>query len=73
VILAPDSYGIALRGLRSVAKIGDRIALVLTVEHADGSQQDLSVIAKFESVRRSTTSDTRTRISGGARASAQLG
>jgi copper(I)-binding protein len=46
VLLAPDAVRLVLRGLAHPLKIGERVALVLTIETADGSRQEISVNAE---------------------------
>jgi copper(I)-binding protein len=46
VKLAPGAYRIALARLNRPLKLGDRVGLVLTVEAADGSRQDVPVSAE---------------------------
>lgn len=55
VLLAPGAYRLALPSLRRPMKLGDRVPLVLTVEAADGSRQEISVNAEVR--RRSPTDD----------------
>lgn len=57
VRLAPGAYRIALPALGGPLKAGDRVALVLTIEIADGSRQDIPVSAEVR--RRSPTDDHR--------------
>jgi copper(I)-binding protein len=46
VALAPGKYRIALRHLARTLKVGDRVALTLTIQAADGSRQDIPVDAE---------------------------
>jgi copper(I)-binding protein len=46
VTLAPDGYRIALRRLARTLKVGDRVQLTLTIEAADGTQQEVGVNAE---------------------------
>jgi copper(I)-binding protein len=46
VLLAPDSVHLVLRGLAHPLRIGERVPLVLTIETADGSRQQISVNAE---------------------------
>jgi copper(I)-binding protein len=46
VKLAPDGYRVALDGLRHAIKLGDHVAFTLTIEHADGSRQDIPTTAE---------------------------
>jgi copper(I)-binding protein len=43
VALAPGNYRIALLRLNRTLKLGDRVALTLTIERADGSRQEIAV------------------------------
>lgn len=55
VHLAPGAYRLALPNLERPLKIGDRVPVVLTVEAADGSRQEIPVNAEVR--RRSPTDD----------------
>jgi len=55
VKLAPGAFRIALANLDHPLKLGDRVALVLTIETADGGRQE--VPANAEVRRRSPTDD----------------
>lgn len=46
VALAPGHYRLVLSRLARTLKLGDRVALTLTIEAADGSRQDVSVNAE---------------------------
>jgi periplasmic copper chaperone A len=46
VALAPDSYRLVLSRLRRTLKVGERVPLTLTIEHADGSREDIGVNAE---------------------------
>jgi periplasmic copper chaperone A len=46
VALAPGKYRIALTHLLRTLKVGDRVAMQLTIELADGSRQDIPVNAE---------------------------
>jgi copper(I)-binding protein len=54
VKLAPGGYRFALAGLDRSLKLGDRVALVLIVEAADGSRQEIPANAE---VRRHSVTD----------------
>ena len=43
VALAPGKYRVALLRLNRTLKLGDRVWLTLTIEHADGSRQEIAV------------------------------
>jgi copper(I)-binding protein len=55
VMLAPGGDRFVLAGLERPLKLGDRIALVLTIKDADGSRQEIRVNAEVR--RRSPTDD----------------
>ena len=46
VALSPGKDRLAITGLNQNAKLGDRIALTLTIEAADGTRQDIAVLAE---------------------------
>jgi copper(I)-binding protein len=46
VVLAPDTYHLVLRGLAHPLNAGDRVPLVLTIELANGTRQEISVNAE---------------------------
>jgi copper(I)-binding protein len=46
VTLAPGAYRIGLLRLNHPLKLGDRVGMVLTIEMADGSRQDIPVTAE---------------------------
>ncbi len=46
VLLAPDSVHLVLRGLAHPLRTGERVPLVLMIETADGSRQQISVNAE---------------------------
>jgi VCBS repeat-containing protein len=46
VALAPGKYRITLRHLARTLKVGDRVALTLTIQAADGSHEDIPVDAE---------------------------
>jgi periplasmic copper chaperone A len=46
VALAPGQYRLVLSRLARTLKLGDRVALTLTIEAADGSRQDVGVDAE---------------------------
>ena len=54
VKLAAGGYRVALADLTRSLKLGDRVALVLVIEAADGSRQEISADAE---VRRRSPSD----------------
>lgn len=55
VRLAPGAFRIALANLDRSLQLGDRVGLVLTVEAADGSRQEIPASAEVR--RRSPTDD----------------
>jgi len=57
VLLAPGANRVALPSLNRTLKLGDRVPLVLTVEAADGSRQEIPVNAEVR--RRAPTDDHR--------------
>ncbi len=57
VTLAPGGFRIALAGLDRPLKLGDRVALVLTIADLDGRRQEIPVNAEVR--RRSPTDDHR--------------
>lgn len=57
VLLAPGAYRLALAALGHPLKPGDRVPLVLTIEAADGTRQEIPVSAEVR--RRSPTDDHR--------------
>ena len=46
VALAPGMYRLAMFSLTRSIKLGDRLALTLTIEGADGNRQDIPVLAE---------------------------
>jgi copper(I)-binding protein len=46
VALAPGKDRLTLTGLARSIKLGERLALTLTIENADGTRQDIAVIAE---------------------------
>src|SRR5258708_28501082 len=46
VVLAPDQVRLVLRGLAHPMAVGERVPLVLTIEGADGSRQEIPVNAE---------------------------
>jgi copper(I)-binding protein len=58
VKLAPGAFRIALAHLDRPLKLGDRVALVLTIETADGDRQEIPVNAE---VRRHSPTDDHSR------------
>lgn len=57
VALAPGKDRLALTGLARSVKLGERLALTLTIEGADGARQDVPVVAEVR--RRSPVDDER--------------
>jgi copper(I)-binding protein len=55
VLLAPGSYRIRLARIDHAVKLGDAVPLVLIIEAADGSRQEIAVQAEVR--RRSTLDD----------------
>jgi copper(I)-binding protein len=55
VVLAPGSYRIALSALDRALKLGDAVPLVVIIEGADSSRQEIVVRAEVR--RRSTVDD----------------
>ena len=54
VKLAPGAFRISLANLKRPLKLGDRVALMLTIEAADGSRQEIPASAE---VRRHSPTD----------------
>jgi periplasmic copper chaperone A len=55
VALAPGAHRLTLTGLARGFKLGERLALTLTIENADGTRQDIPVVAEVR--RRSPLDD----------------
>jgi copper(I)-binding protein len=55
VILAPGKLRLRLDGIQRTLKLGEQVPLVLTIEAADGSRQDITVRAEVR--RRSVLED----------------
>ena len=53
----PGGYRFVLTGLRRPLKLGDRVELVLTIEAADGTRQDIRASAEVRGAHRPTTID----------------
>ena len=46
VVLSPDAVHLVLRGLAHPLAVGERVPLLLTIEMADGSRQEISINAE---------------------------
>jgi copper(I)-binding protein len=57
VVLAPGAHRFVLANLNRALKLGDRVALVLTIEALDGSRSEIPLSAEVR--RRSPTDDHR--------------